>query len=52
MKILKISFLTIASAALLSACGGGVAPILSTPIENIDTMPLKAAPLPDKETKN
>jgi cell wall-associated protease len=50
MKILKIS-LIIASAAMISSCGGGVAPIVSTPISNIDTLPLKAAPLTDSETK-
>ena len=50
MKILKIS-LIIASATIISSCGGGVAPIVSTPIANIDTLPLKAAPLTDSQTK-
>lgn len=50
MKILKFSFLTIASAIVLTSCGG-VAPIVSTPIENIDNMPLKAAPLSVQQTK-
>ena len=50
MKILKIS-LIIASATLISSCGGGVAPIVSTPIASIDTLPLKAAPLTDSQTK-
>ena len=51
MKIFKISFLSLAFAILLTACGGGVAPIVSTPIANIDNLPLKAAPLTDAETK-
>jgi len=37
---------------LLSSCGGGVAPILSTPIENIDKTPLKESPLTDAEKNN
>lgn len=49
MKILKTSLL-IASAVIISSCGGG-APIISTPIENIDTLPLKVAPLTDVQTK-
>lgn len=49
MKILKTSLL-IASAAIISSCGGG-APIISTPIENIDTLPLKIAPLTEVQTK-
>ncbi|MBW2937290.1 S8 family peptidase [Aureisphaera sp. CAU 1614] len=51
MNIFKISLLTIASATILSSCGGGVAPIVSTPIANIDNLPLKAAPLTEAETK-
>ena len=50
MKTLKISLL-IASATIITSCGGGVAPIVSTPIDNIDTLPLKAAPLTDSQTK-
>jgi len=51
MNIFKISLLTVASAAILSSCGGSVAPIVSTPIANIDNLPLKAAPLTEAETK-
>ena len=51
MKILKSSFLLVAILALFSSCGE-VAPIISTPIENIDTLPLKAAPLSDSQMKN
>ena len=50
MKILKLSLLTLTSAILLASCGG-VASIVSTPLENIDTMPLKAAPLSEQQTK-
>lgn len=52
MRILKISLLASASALILSACGSGVAPILSTPIENIDVLPLKASPLTEAQTKS
>ncbi|MEZ4857379.1 MAG: S8 family peptidase [Flavobacteriaceae bacterium] len=51
MNILKISLLSFISAALLTSCGGSVAPIVSTPIANIDNLPLKAAPLTEAETK-
>lgn len=51
MNILKISFFTVASAVILTSCGGSVAPIVSTPIANIDNLPLKAAPLTEAETK-
>ena len=50
MKISTIS-LVIASSAILIGCGG-TAPIVSTPITNIDTLPLKTAPLTDSQTKN
>ncbi len=39
------------SAVLLSSCGGG-APILSTPIENIDSTPLKESALTESEKHN
>lgn len=52
MKILKPFFLITASAFLLSACVSSVAPIVSTPIENIDSLPLKVKPLTDAETKS
>tara|TARA_R100000306_G_scaffold1446_5_gene4072 strand:- start:1910 stop:3586 length:1677 start_codon:yes stop_codon:yes gene_type:complete len=51
MNILKISFLAAASAVLLASCGSSSAPIVSTPIENIDTLPLKTAPLNDEQYK-
>ena len=50
MKIFKTSLL-IASAAIITSCGGG-APIVSTPIDNIDTLPLKVAPLTDEQSKS
>ena len=51
MKYFKSYFLFVAIAAILSSCGGS-APIVSTPIANIDTLPLKATPLTDAQTKN
>jgi cell wall-associated protease len=50
MKILKSSLLTAAAAAILTSCGG-VAPLVSTPLENIDSLPLKAEPLSDAQLK-
>ena len=50
MKIFKTSFL-IASAAIITSCGGS-APIISTPIANIDTLPIKVAPLTDEQSKS
>ncbi len=52
MKFVKASLLTVAAATLLSGCSGGVAPIVSTPVENIDTLPLKVAPLTDTQLKS
>ncbi|MBL4662622.1 MAG: S8 family peptidase [Flavobacteriaceae bacterium] len=51
MKILKSSLEAIAT-VVLSSCGGGVAPIVSTPVENIDALPLKAVPLSDSQMKS
>ena len=51
MKILKSSLFAVAIAAVLSSCGGGVAPIISTPMENIDALPLKATPLSEAQFK-
>ena len=51
MKIIKTSLFAIATATLLSSCGGGVAPIVSTPVENIDTLPLKVQALDDNTMK-
>lgn len=39
------------AAVVLSSCGGN-APILSTPIENIDNTPIKEAPLTEAEAHN
>ncbi len=52
MNILKSSLFALSGAALLVSCGGGVAPIVATPIENIDSIPLKTAPLNDVQYKN
>lgn len=51
MKILKPLSLIAVIAILLSSCGGSVAPIVSTPIGNIDTLPLKTTPLTDAQLK-
>ena len=50
MKILKSTLVATTAAAILTGCGG-VAPIISTPIENIDAIPLKITPLTDDEIK-
>ena len=52
MKILKSSLFAVAIATVLSSCGGGIAPIISTPVGNIDTLPLKAAPLSEAQFKS
>ncbi len=41
-----------ASAVVLAGCGSSTAPIVSTPIENIDTLPLKTTPLTDEQYKS
>ena len=51
MKFLKMSLLAVSSALILSSCGG-VAPIISTPIENIDTLPLKTISLTEAQYKS
>ncbi len=52
MKLINKTVLFSAiSAVMLSSCGGG-APILSTPIENIDTTPLKESELTEAEKHN
>jgi cell wall-associated protease len=51
MKILKSSLFIASAAIILSSCGSSVAPILSTPITNIDPLPLKVSPLTDEQTK-
>ncbi|KAA3619109.1 MAG: peptidase S8 [Flavobacterium sp.] len=52
MKLTRILLVGLLSATLLSSCGNTVAPIVSTPIENIDTLPLKTAPLTEEEYKS
>ncbi|MBX2826685.1 MAG: S8 family serine peptidase [Flavobacteriaceae bacterium] len=52
MKFVKASLFTVATAALLAGCTGGVAPIVSTPVENIDTLPLKVTPLTDSQLES
>ncbi|AEH00832.1 S8 family peptidase [Lacinutrix sp. 5H-3-7-4] len=52
MKLInKTVLFSVFSAAILSSCGGG-APIISTPIENIDTTPIKEAALTEAEAQN
>jgi len=50
MKILKPLFFATASALFLASCGG-VAPLTSTPIENIDNQPLKIGDISDDQLK-
>jgi cell wall-associated protease len=50
MNILKTTFLVTASALVLVGCGG-VAPIISTPVANIDVIPLKVTPISDTQLK-
>ncbi|PVW15186.1 S8 family peptidase [Marixanthomonas spongiae] len=52
MNILKTSLMAAASAVVLASCGSSTAPIVSTPIENIDTLPLKTTPLTEEQYKN
>ncbi len=53
MKITyKPLLLSTIAAVLLSACGGSTPTVLSTPIENIDTTPLKESPLTESEKHN
>jgi len=51
MKLLKSSLVAVA-AVVLSSCGGKIASIVSTPVENIDALPLKAAPISDAQMKS
>ncbi|MCK0161243.1 S8 family peptidase [Allomuricauda sp. F6463D] len=46
----KLSFLSIAAALFLMGCGS--TSLVSTPVENIDTVPLKVSELTDTEKKN
>lgn len=52
MKLTRILLVGLLSATLLTSCGNTVAPIVSTPIENIDTLPLKTAPLTEEQYKS
>lgn len=49
MNFIKTSLFATTSVLVLAACGSSVAPVVSTPIENIDTIPLKTAPLNDAQ---
>lgn len=51
MKIFKITLFAVALSTVLASCGTG-APIVSTPIQNIDTNPLKIIPLTEEQLKN
>ncbi len=50
MKIFKITLLAVALSTVLTGCGSGAA-VVATPIENIDTNPLKTVPLTDAQLK-
>lgn len=52
MNILKSTLIAASAAFLMASCGGGSAPIVATPVENIDTLPLKVAPLSDTQLKS
>lgn len=52
MKIIKHTIFISAAAAILVGCGSTSAPIISTPVENIDTMPLKVTPLTEGQLKS
>ena len=52
MKNLKILFITGIATLIVSGCGTSVAPIISAPIENIDTQPLKITDLNEDQLKN
>ena len=51
MKIFKITLFAVAISTVMASCGTGAA-IVSTPIQNIDTNPLKNAPLTDAQLKH
>ncbi|WP_310994258.1 S8 family peptidase [Aequorivita marina] len=50
MRILKITLFAVAMSAVMASCGTGAA-IIATPIENIDSTPIKNVPLTDAEMK-
>ena len=51
MKIFKITLFAVAVSTVLAGCGSGAA-IVATPIQNIDTNPIKNAPLVDAQLKH
>lgn len=51
MKIIRTSLLAVSTALILASCGSSVAPLISTPIENIDTLPLKTTSLTEAQYK-
>ena len=51
MKIFKITLFAVAMSTVLTSCGSGAA-IIATPIQNIDTNPIKNVPLTDEQLKN
>ena len=52
MKLIKKIALPLVLGVTLASCGGGSAPILSVPIENIDTVPIKITELTEAQTKS
>ncbi|RSK41561.1 S8 family peptidase [Mangrovimonas spongiae] len=51
MKLLKPVLFSAVAATILSSCGGS-SEILSTPVENVDTVPLKVSELTQAEKEN
>lgn len=51
MNTIKSLFYSISASAMLLACGGA-ASVITTPIENIDTMPIKVSNLTETQTNN
>lgn len=51
MKTIKYFIITISTSLFLLGCGS-TAPVISTPVENIDTSPLKVSELTDAEKRN
>ncbi len=51
MKIFKITLFAVAFSTVLASCGSGAA-IVATPIQNIDSNPIKTTPLDDAQLKN
>lgn len=52
MNLFKVSILTVFAAVIFAGCNTAVAPIISTPIENIDVLPIKISPLTEAQYKN